>query len=235
MRKATVTLLAAVLAVAVTGGVAQAKGAGIGLEWGWVPTIPFNGFDMKMSNQEFTLAWELSDKFEVGVFRGAGGYSGGSEYTDNRVGENNVERALTVTGTTGVSGIRLLTGIPGLSMLKAGIEVGVLTLGAGTYRYTDSGGTGTTGDASFFPGLVVGALPAETVGLIGLATKATLISAKTRTVKTALAITASLRFADITDGFLLGQQEVKTVTPDGIDEVTHFTNLAIGINLGIWF
>jgi len=231
MRKATVTLLAAVLVHAVTGGVAQAKGAGIGLEWGWVPTIPFNGFDMKMSNQEFTLAWELSDKFEVGVFRGAGGYSGGSEYTDNRVGENNVERALTVTGTTGVSGIRLLTGIPGLSMLKAGIEVGVLTLGAGTYRYTTSDGSGSTVDGDFGNE----GITAESVGLIGLATKATLISAKTRTVKTALAITASLRFADITDGFLLGQQEVKTVTPDGIDEVTHFTNLAIGINLGIWF
>jgi hypothetical protein len=236
MRKATVTLLAAAFVVAVAGG-AWAKPAGIGLEWGWVPTVPFNGFGVKMSNQEFTLAWELSDSFEVGVFRGSGQYGGESKYTDD-TGAVNIERRLSVTGTTAVSGIRLMAAIPAISMLKAGLELGAMTLGAGTYAYTESDGSSTTTAANFFTGAV--GTPAETVALIGLAAKATLITAETNTVKSALTVTGALRFADTTDDYLLGQQEVSTVkaaagNADEIDEVTNFTNLAIGVNLGLWF
>jgi hypothetical protein len=241
MRKATVTLLAAAFVVAAAGG-AWAKSAGVGLEWGWVPTVPFNGFGVKTSNQEFTLAWELSDSFEVGVFRGAGQFGGESSYTDD-TGAVNIERRLKCSGTTAVSGIRLLAGIPALSMLKAGLELGVMSFAVNPvtlgYTYTDSDGSGTTNAANFYPGAVA-PNPTETAPLIGLAAKATLISAETNTVKSAVTVTGALRFVDTTDAYLLGQQEVSTVkavagNADEIDEVGNFTNLAIGINLGLWF
>jgi hypothetical protein len=238
-------LLGAAFLVAAAGGSALAKPAGVGLEWSWVPVIPFNGFGMKMTNEEFTLAWELSDAFEVGVFRGAGTYGGSYEYTDSIPGNNGITREISLTGNTAVSGIRLLTKMPALKFLTAGLEVGVMQIGAGTYAYNNSDGTaGSQADFGYGvpdpvgpPIVPVQAYNGETAALAGLVAKATLINAETKTVATKVAISGALRFVDLTDAFLLGRQETQStsIPLKGIDEVTNYTNLALSLTIGLWF
>jgi hypothetical protein len=230
-------LLGAAFVVAVTGGSALAK-AGVGLEWSWVPVIPFNAFAMKMTNEEFTLAWQLSDAFEVGVFRGAGQYSGSYEYTDSIPANNGITREITLSGNTAVSGIRLLTKMPALKFLTAGLEVGVMNFGAGTYAFNNS--DGTAGDQTDFGYAVAPpalAYNGETAALAGIVAKATLINAETKTVATKVAISGALRFVDMNDAFLLGRQETQSVSVPlkGIDQVTHYTNLALALTIGLWF
>ena len=242
MRKATSMLLGAAFLVAVTGGSALAK-AGVGLEWSWVPVIPFNAFGMKMTNEEFTLAWQLSDAFEVGVFRGAGQYSGSYDYADSIPANNGITREITLSGNTSVSGIRLLTKMPALKFLTAGLEVGVMNFGAGTYAYNNSDGTAGSqidfgyGDPTGVPPAPVQAYNGETAALAGIVAKATLINAETKTVATKVAISGALRFVDMNDAFLLGRQETQSVSIPlkGIDEVTHYTNLALSLTIGLWF
>lgn len=236
MRKATSLLLGTAFLVAATGGSALAKPAGVGLEWSWVPVIPFNGFGIKMTNEEFTLAWKLSEAFEVGVFRGAGQYYGEYEYQDTVPGNNGIKRKLELSGNTSVSGIRILTQMPLVKILSAGLEVGVMNLGAGTYAFNNSDGSATSDGTNF--GLAAGpAYVGETAPLAGVALKADLINAETKTVATKVCLSAAIRFVDTADGFLLGRQESTTtsVPRKGIDEITNYTNLALSLTVGLWF
>jgi len=233
MHKAAKMLLGTVFALAVAGG-NEARAAAIGLEWGWVPTIPFGDFDIRLSNQEFTLSWKVSDDFTVGVFRGDGQYRGEREYTNNTVSPT-IGHKLAVTGTTSVSGIRILVSIPALSMLSAGLEVGAMTLGAGSYTYTNSDGTGfstASPDARFGAGQAFGGATAALLGAVG---KASLIRAESKTVTTEITVNAALRFVDLSDTLVFGSQESNKTTPTDIDAVTNYTNLAITVAVGLWF
>jgi hypothetical protein len=231
MRKVTALLLGAAFLVAAMSGTARAKSAGIGLEWGVVPVIQFGDFDMKF-NDEFTLAWDVSDRFEVGVFRGDGNYRAETTYTNDTNPLAVIDQSLVVNGTTAITGIRLLTVLPMLSFVKAGIEAGTLTMSAGTYSFPNS--DGSTGVLADFGAPVA---PLQTLEMYGLVVKATPLQAKTKTVTTEVNVGLALRIVDMPDTNVLGTQEVNTVklVKDGIDAVTNYSNLAITIGLGIVF
>lgn len=233
MRKATNFLLGAVLAAALASGAQAAGKAGIGLEWSWVPVVPLGGFDMEMSGQEFTLAWDVSDNFSVGVFRGDGQYRGTHEYTDNSA--PTIDRKLTVRATTAISGLRLLTVLPVMNdMLSVGLEMGAMTFGTATYDYVASDGSAcVAGDFGVPDSTNIDGYVAPLLGLVG---KIKLIEAKSSTVTTALTVSGGLRFVPLLDEDLLGtQQTVMTAPLEGIDPITNYTNIAVQVGLGLWF
>ncbi len=230
MRKATYALLGAALVVALASG-SMAKKAGVGLEWSWVPTFQLGAFGLDTSAQEFTLAWDVSGDFSVGVFTGNGKFNAEKSYTNDTLATP-LDEELSVEGTTGVAGIRLLTNVPGLKMLKAGLEAGAMTLGAGTYTFTRS--DGSAGAAAAFGAPVCAG---ETCGMVGVTGKLSLIEASNANVTTAVTVAGSLRFVDLTDTAILGTQEVNTtaVPLAKIDPVKSMTNVAVQLAVGIWF
>jgi hypothetical protein len=233
MRKATYALLGAALVAALASG-SMAKKAGVGLEWSWVPTFQLGAFGLDTSAQEFTLAWDVSDSFSVGVFTGTGKYNAEKSY-NNDVLATPLDEELSVEGSTSIAGIRLLTNVPGLKMLRAGLEAGAMSIGAATYSFIRSDGSATDGTA-----FGLGALPVyggETCGMVGVTGKLSLIEASNANVTTAVTVAGSLRFVDLTDAYILGDQETNTTaTPLAkIDPVKSMTNVAVQLAIGIWF
>lgn len=233
MRKATVLLLSAAFVVAAMSGTARAAPAGVGLEWGVVPVINFGDFDMKFSD-EFTLAWNVSDKFQVGVFGGDGTYRAEDSYTDvTTTPLAPTEARLVVGGTTAVTGLRLLAAIPGLSFLSAGLEIGTMQF-TSTYG---AGGLVTRADGSVPLGTEFGTVAplVTTAELYGLAVKGTVLKASTKTVTTEVTIAGSFRIIDFADTTVLGTSHTTKAVPDAIEAVSNYNNLALTIAVGMWF
>jgi hypothetical protein len=211
------------------------------LELSWVPTVPFeSAFDAQMSSEEFTLAWNVSDNFKVGVFRGSGIYGGDKSYADD-TGATPITRTLSQAGSTSVSGLRFTTGLPQLSFLSVGIEVGTMTLGATTAGFSESNGDGTTSESDFTPGGAPGSLDfaSTTAPLIGVLAKATVISAQGSTVTTEINVSVAFRMVDTGDVSLFGTQEVSTIKAPllktAIGQIENYNNLAIAIGASLWF
>lgn len=238
MRKLTTALCGAVLAVALAAGSASAAGkAGIGLEWGYVPTIEMGAFGADLTAQEFTLAWDISDAFQVGVFRGTGHFRGDHAYNDNLVSPV-IERTNVVTGNTEVSGLRFLTTLPVMNnMIAIGIEAGAIEIVQTNREYLNSDGTVST-QADF---MAAGGYAPEDLDLVapllGVTAKIRLIEAKGKTVTTALTVAGALRFVPMDDTFVFGSREETTLPADQtkIDPVTGFHNFAITAGVGLWF
>lgn len=231
MRKANMFMLLAALAATLAGGRVAQAAAGVGLEWGMGPTIPMANFGMKM-NEGFTLAWKVTDAFSVGVFRESGNYRGEHKYT---AVATNFKHSVILEGTSEVSGIRLMTVVPVISILEMGIELGTLSLGAGTYSTSRSDG-GTAAYADF--GLPVApAFAGGQAPMAGVSLKATLLKGETKTVSTAIAILAGYRFVDFPDAYLLGTQETLNVAvpQKKIDAVAGYDNVNVGLVIGLWF
>jgi hypothetical protein len=228
MRKAKMFMLLAALASTLAGGRVAQAAAGVGLEWGMGPTIPMSNFGMKM-NEGFTLAWKVTDAFSVGVFRESGNYRGEHEYT---VVATALKHSVILEGTSEVSGIRLMTVMPVISILEMGIELGTLSLGAGTYSTSRSDG-GAAAYSDF--GLAAPAFAGGQAPMAGVSLKATLLKGETKTVTTAIAILAGYRFVDFNDAYLLGTQETLNVAVKKIDAVSGYDNVNVGLVIGLWF
>jgi hypothetical protein len=236
MRKATNIMLGAVLAVALASGTAQAAGkAGIGLEWGWAPSFQLGKFGLDMSSQEFTLAWNLSDSFQVGVFRGSGQYRGSYEYENDTVSGAEFDQEMTVTGSTAVAGLRFLTVLPAMNALSVGLEVGAMTLGTVTRQYVNS--DGSAGNAAAFTGGIAPTDLAATAPLLGAMAKMKLIEAKSKDITAVLTVAGAFRLVDLPDTYVFGSQEVNTTetVKDKIDPVTNFHNVTVTAGLALWF
>lgn len=234
MRKAKMFMLLAALASMLAGGRVAQAAAGVGLEWGMGPTIPMANFGIKM-NEGFTLAWKVTDSFAVGVFREAGMYRGEKEYT-NTVVVPSLKQSIILEGTSEVSGIRLMTVMPVLSILQAGIELGTLSLGAcAAPEYSRSDGANTLVTAADFG--VLDAMVAQQLPMVGVSLKATLLKGETKTVATEISILAGYRFVDMPDQYVFGTQEATTVlvTKKKIDAVAGYDNVNVGLVIGLWF
>ena len=238
MRKATKGLLiAAACCVVMSSGVANAEDkAGIGLEWGWAPTVHLNGFGLDASGSSFSLNWKVTEIFTVGMSSHSGLYSGSHEYSDDTVTPN-IKHNVTVTGHETSSVLRILGSIPAISFLQAGLEAGVLQIGAGNYTYVNSDGTQGS-NANFGFGAGIGPnLPTTTVGVIGVLGKINLVQAESKTVSAAISVSGGLRFSGIPDTYVFGSQETNTTKtpPAKIDPVTNFNNLSLAVSAGLWF
>jgi len=238
MRKATKGLLIAAAFVAVMGsGVAGAADrAGIGLEWGWAPTINLNGFDIDFAGSSFALSWKVTDFFTVGMVSNQGYYSGSHEYNDDTVTPN-IKHNVRVDGNVNSSVLRILANIPALAFLQAGMEAGVVQLGAGSFTYVNS--DGTAGSANDF-GAVAGippTFPNISAAVIGVLGKINLVEAETKTVSAAISVTGGLRFTSLPDTYAFGSQETTTTTvpPKKIDPITNFNNISLSVSAGLWF
>lgn len=231
MRKATVLLLSVAFVVAAMSGTARAKSAGVGLEWGVVPVIPFGDFDFKFSD-EFSLSWKLSDKFTVGVFGGDGTYRGEDSYADVVTTPfAPTETTLVVGGTTQVTGIRLMAAIPGFSFLSAGLEIGTMAFTAGPTVVSRADGSALVGTEFG----AVAPISAGAAELYGLTVKGTLLKASTKTVTTEVTVAGSFRIVNFPDSQALGTSRGLKVTPEAIDPVSSYNNFALTIGVGIWF
>lgn len=233
MRKAKMFMLLAALASTLAGGRVAQAAAGVGLEWGMGPTIPLSNFGMKM-NEGFTLAWKVTDSFAVGVFRESGMYRGEKEYT-NTVAVPSLKQSIILEGTSGVSGIRLMTVMPVLSILQAGIELGTLSLGAATATYSRSDGANALVTAADFGAPV--AMGAQQLPMVGVSLKGTVLKGETKTVSTEISILAGFRFVDMPEQYVFGTQEATTIltTKKKIDAVTNYNNIGVGLVIGLWF
>lgn len=230
MRKATTGLLVAAGLFAVAGVSQAADRAGVGLEWGMGPRISFGTFNINFINGT-SLRWEVGNDFTIGVAASSGLYRAEHSYTDNTVTPNITDK-LAVTGSLAEASIQVLHSIPGLSFLTAGLELGTVTYGAGTYNPTHSDGS-TGALADFGAPAFAGTTAAE----VGLLAKIDVLKAESKLVTSIVSVNAGLNFVTFADTTLLGTQEVNsTSTPlKGIDPVNGNTNLAITASVGLWF
>jgi len=238
MRKATMGLLiAAVVCAGMSGGMAGAADrAGVGLEWGWAPTINLNGFGVDMAGSSFSLSWKVTDFFTVGMTSNQGSYSGSHEYTDNTVTPN-IKHNVQVNGSENSTVLRILANIPALAFLQAGVEAGVVKLGAGTFSYVNSDGTsGSPNDFGAIAGIPP-TFPNTNAAVIGVLGKLNLVQAETKTVSAAISVTGGLRFTSIADTYAFGSQETTTTSnpPKNIDPITNFNNISLSVSAGLWF
>jgi len=238
MRNATKVLLIAAVVFAVTGsGVAGAADrAGIGLEWGWAPTINLNGLSSDFAGTAFSLDWKVTDSFSVGVVSNAGFYSGSHEYTDD-TGANPIKHNVQLDGNENSTVLRILATVPVVTFLQAGLEAGVMQIGPSTYTYVNS--DGTTGGAANF-GSAAGIGPNfgnQTEGIVGVMAKATLVQAESKTVSAAISVSGGLRFVNLPDTYAFGSQETNTTkTPTAkIDPITNMNSLSLAVSAGLWF
>ena len=175
----------------------------------------------------------MTDSFTVGVASGQGFYSGSHEYTDNTLATPINDR-VAIEGRTSVSTLQILTTVPVLTFLQAGLEAGVMYIGASTdtYVYSD----GSNGGAADFGGSA-GISGNQTASVIGVMAKATLLHAESKTVSADIAVSGGLRFVNLPELYAFGTQEVNsTAVPlKKIDPITNFNSLALGVTAALWF
>jgi hypothetical protein len=121
--------------------------------------------------------------------------------------------------------------------LQAGVEAGVLQLGAASFTYVNS--DGSAGSANDF-GAIAGIAPTfpnTNAAVIGVLGKITLVEAESKTVSAAISVSGGLRFSSITDTYAFGSQEATTTKtpPSKIDPVTNFNNISLAVSAGLWF
>src|SRR5688572_3408983 len=144
MRKAMLSLLAAVLFAGMAGTTQAADRAGIGLNWGIGPTIQLGDFDMKF-DQSFGISWVVSDSVSVEVFGQSGQFSGEYEYTDDvTVSGQTFDRGTQLQGFSTLTGLRFVHNLPFLKILSVGFDLGVMTFGEDNRTYYNSDGTTST-------------------------------------------------------------------------------------------
>lgn len=244
MRKSKMVLLAAALAVAVSAPAVSADRAGIGLNWAIGPMVQLGPFDMKFSNG-FTLGWNVTDRFSVGVFREDAQVRGEYSYTNNPAAPTvPVKHTVVVEGTTNAQGLRFmanLLALPIVGELSAGIEVGTQVINAATFTYTNDDGTMDVDGVNFgtAPAADVDGL-VDTVPLMGVAGNLRVLEFETKTVTTAVDVNASFRFIPVNDTYTFGTQETDYIPPAGttfkkIDPVSNFNTLSLTVGVGIWF
>jgi len=238
MRNATKGLLIAAVVFAVTSGnmAGAADRAGIGLEWGWAPTINLNGLDSDFAGTTFSLDWKVTDSFSVGVASNAGFYSGSHEYTDNTVTPN-IKHNIRLDGQENSTVLRILATVPVVTFLQAGLEAGVMQIGGATYTYVNS--DGTTGSAANF-GAGPGVAPNfgnQTEAIAGVMAKATLVQAESKTVSAAISVSGGLRFVNLPDTYAFGSQESNSNSQPlkKIDPITNMNSLSLVVEAGLWF
>jgi len=238
MRKATMGLLiAAVVCAGMSGGMAGAADrAGVGLEWGWAPTINLNGFNMDVAGSSFSLSWRVTDFFTVGMTNNAGFYSGSHEYTDDTLATP-IKHNVTVFGKDNSTVLRVLANIPALSFLSAGLEAGVMQIGAGSYSMVNS--DGSMGATYFFASTtgIAPNFPSTSVAVIGVLAKINLVQAETKTVSAAISVSGGLRFVSLPDTYAFGSQEASSTTNPRkkIDPITNFNSISLAVTAGLWF
>ena len=232
MRKAINVMLGAVLAIGLASGAQAAGRAGVGLEWSWVPVMPLGGFNMEISGQEFTLAWDVSDRFSVGVFRGDGQYRAGYDYS-----AGGLTYELAVHAPTSVSGLRLLSVLPVLNdMISLGLELGAVEFGDGSGNYNLTVSDGSAAAGTEFGSYSSVGIDNSTSPLLGIMGKVKLIEAKASTVTTAVTVAAGIRIVPLVqDTDLVGTQEALSAPTELIDPVTNYTNIAVQVGVGLWF
>lgn len=231
MRK-TMAVLLAVSGMLMAGGRVANAAAGVGLEWSIGPTIPVQGFDIKMG-QQFALDWKVSDSFSVGVWNASSLYRGEKSYTDVTV--TTLKHKLVTQGTVGASGITLMTTLPAISMLELGVNLGVENLTNTSLAATNS--DGTAGALADFGAPVA---LTTTAPLLGLNARANLIKAETKTVTTNIGITAAFNWVQFSDTAALGTREaLGKLDANGltkkIDPVSSYTQVTVMVNASIWF
>lgn len=238
MRKATATLLAAGVMFAVAGGrVAQAADrAGIGVEWGIGPVIQLGDFDMKMS-QGFGVTWQVTEAVGVAIFGENAPLH--AEYTySNDTGAVAFDQGVQVDGDYAVSGMRITHQLPVLKILDVGFELGVVQLNETNVRWHNSNGT-LGSDVDFNPAGGNRDTLNTTGAMEGITASIGLFKAETGTVTTELSVAGALRFVQLPDTYIFGNQELNTTKPaaekDEIEPIDSYSNLAIRVALNVGF
>lgn len=247
MRKSKMVLLAAALAVAVSAPAVSADKAGIGLNWAIGPQVMFGPFDMQFSNG-FTLGWNVTDRFTVGVFRDEAMVRGEKSYTcDNTVTGHiaDAEHTMVVEGTSLAQGLSFLTNLlelPLVGRLAVGLEIGTqqFDIPAAGYSFSDSDSSGSTDGADF--GLPVAPVAVSiTAPIMGVAAKLRVLEFETKTVTTCIDVNLAMRWIPIKDDYMLGMVEADVVAPvppatlDKIDPVGSLNTVTLMAGVGLWF
>src|SRR5688572_12182837 len=238
MRKAMLSLLAAVFFAGMAGTTQAADRAGIGLNWGIGPTIQLGDFDMKF-DQSFGISWVVSENVSVEVFGQSGEFSGEYTYTDDvTVSGQTFDRGTQEHGNHTLTGLRFIHALPFLKILSVGFDLGVMTFNESLTGRTYVNSDGTTSTAADFGGTVQPLnKQASTEGVLA---KLTLLTADTGAVKTELGVMGVLRFVQFQNTYVWGTQETTTSNTtkpikDSIDPVSSYNHIGVQAALTVGF
>lgn len=230
MRKLIAVLLVAGCAVA-GGRSFAADRAGIGLEWGFGPSLILGGGFSMLMDEQAALNWEVSSDFSVSVFSGNGIWRGSKEYQNNATPA--IKHKITVEGSDDLMGIAIVHSMPGISFLKIGIELGMMNLDESNVLYTNS--DGSAGALADFGG--VRDSINQTASLEGIMAKVTLLKGESKGTYADVSVMGSLRFVQLPTTRLYGTQESdSTASPlKAIDPIASYNNLSIKLMASLGF